>query len=186
VGTGIVDGRARREIIQVLRTYICAHTITPTLEQYKAVCKVLIKKFPTLQDTAEGKSKYVRWILQMQFIYLNASTSIGIVEANAFKNFQKKIQKENRRKALPALKKLKFCNDEESNMDEEEYAIAVEDSKKEYTMITQKKGGSYAELKRLVESGLRIVSQCYQKSLKNFLSSGLPVGYKEVACFAHA
>ena len=36
-------------------------------------------------------------------------------------------------------------------MDEEEFTTAVEDLKNEYTMIAQKKGGGYAELKRLVE-----------------------------------
>ncbi|XP_065901741.1 uncharacterized protein [Dysidea avara] len=137
VRSGIVDGRARREITQVLRTYICAHTITPTPEQYKTVCKALIMKFPSLQDTAEGQSKYGSWKLGLR---------------NAFKNFRKKMPKEDKRKASPVPKRLRLCNEEESDMDEEEYATAVQDLKAEYTKVTQKKGGSYAELKRLMEA----------------------------------
>ena len=58
VRTGVVEGSARREIIQVLRTYITAHTIQPTSEQYKAVCRDLITKYPKLSDE-EGKISYV-------------------------------------------------------------------------------------------------------------------------------
>ena len=58
VKTGVIEGRARREIIHVLRTYVTAHTIQPTSEQYKAVCQALITKYPTLRDD-EGKNSYV-------------------------------------------------------------------------------------------------------------------------------
>lgn len=58
VDTGIVTARARREVIQVLRTYMTAHTVYPTSEQYKTVCSKLVAKFPSLMDTT-GKSKYV-------------------------------------------------------------------------------------------------------------------------------
>ena len=58
VTTGIITGKARREIIQVLRTYMTAHTIYLTSEQYKTVCSKLISKYPKLKDT-EGKTKYV-------------------------------------------------------------------------------------------------------------------------------
>lgn len=58
VNSGVVTGRARREIIQVLRTYMTAHTIYPTSEQYTTVCKKLIAKYPNLRDT-KGKTKYV-------------------------------------------------------------------------------------------------------------------------------
>lgn len=51
VDTGIVTARARREIVQVLHTYITAHTVYPTSEQYKTVSKKLIMKFPSLKDT---------------------------------------------------------------------------------------------------------------------------------------
>ena len=57
VSTGVVSSRARREIIQVLRTYVTAYTVKPKSEQYKAVCKKLILKFPKLEDT-EGKCEY--------------------------------------------------------------------------------------------------------------------------------
>ena len=42
VDTGIVMGMARREIIQILRTYMTAHTIYPISEQYKTVCSKLV------------------------------------------------------------------------------------------------------------------------------------------------
>ena len=58
VNTGVV----RREINQVLRTYITSHTIYPTLEQYATVCKKLVAKYPNLKD-ANGKTKYVSIIL---------------------------------------------------------------------------------------------------------------------------
>lgn len=61
IDSGIVTGKARREIVQVLRTYITAHTVYPTSEQYKTVCKKLVAKFPSLKDS-EGTSKYVRCI----------------------------------------------------------------------------------------------------------------------------
>ena len=58
VNTGVVTARARREINQVLRTYMTAHTIYPTSEQYTTICKKLIAKYPNLKDT-QGKTKYV-------------------------------------------------------------------------------------------------------------------------------
>jgi len=58
VTSGLVTGKARREINQVLRTYITAYTIHPTSEQYTTVCKKLVEKYPTLKDT-KGKTKYV-------------------------------------------------------------------------------------------------------------------------------
>jgi len=58
VKTGLITAQARREINQVLRTYMTAHTIKPTSEQYNIVCRKLIVKFPKLQDT-EGTSNYV-------------------------------------------------------------------------------------------------------------------------------
>ena len=51
ISTGVVTSRARQEIAQVLYTYITAHMLYPTSEQYKAVCSKLIIKFPSLKDT---------------------------------------------------------------------------------------------------------------------------------------
>jgi len=50
ITTGIVTGRARREIVQVLRTYITAHTSYPTPEQYQRICRMLVLKYPVLKD----------------------------------------------------------------------------------------------------------------------------------------
>lgn len=59
VRTGVIEGRARREIIQVLRTYVTAHTVNPTSKQYKAVCRALVTKYPNLKDGEVGKSSFV-------------------------------------------------------------------------------------------------------------------------------
>lgn len=58
VTTGVITARARKEIIQVLRTYITAHTIRPTSEQYTTVCRKLVEKYPSIKDT-KGTTKYV-------------------------------------------------------------------------------------------------------------------------------
>lgn len=80
VSTGVISSRARREIIQVLRTYMTAYTVKPKSEQYKAVCKKLILKFPKLEDT-EGKGDYVSMIKQLRYV-INCVflTNIGIME----------------------------------------------------------------------------------------------------------
>jgi len=46
ITTSIVTGRARRKIIQVLRTYMTAHTIYPTSEQYNTISKKSYFKVP--------------------------------------------------------------------------------------------------------------------------------------------
>lgn len=58
VTTGVLTARARKEIIQVLRTYVTAYTIRPTSEQYTTVCRKLVERYPSLKDT-KGKTKYV-------------------------------------------------------------------------------------------------------------------------------
>ena len=70
VKTGVITARARKEINQVLRTYMTAHTIRPTSEQYNTVCKKLITKFQKLKDT-EGKSKYVSVQIFVLMVYLS-------------------------------------------------------------------------------------------------------------------
>ena len=60
VRTGVVTARARREIVQVLRTYVTAHTLYPKSEQYNTVCSKLIQKYPKLEDD-EGQKTYVSY-----------------------------------------------------------------------------------------------------------------------------
>lgn len=50
ISTGVVPSKARREIVQVLRTLMMVHTVYPTLEQYISMCKGLIEKYPNLAD----------------------------------------------------------------------------------------------------------------------------------------
>ena len=82
INTGVVTASARREIVQILRTYVLAHTKNPKSEHYNTVCRKLVEKYPKLQDT-EGDSHYVRTYLVlvdalmcMPFISYN----IGLME----------------------------------------------------------------------------------------------------------
>ena len=59
IDTGIVSARARREIVQMLRTLIVQHTKYPTSEQYNTVCNKLVTKFKSLKDTLG--SGHVSW-----------------------------------------------------------------------------------------------------------------------------
>jgi len=59
VRTGVTTSKARREITQVLRTYITAHTFYPKPEQYTTVCKKLVEKYPKLCDDVSSGSYYV-------------------------------------------------------------------------------------------------------------------------------
>ena len=58
VSTGVVTARARKEITQVLRTYMTAYTVMPTPEHYNTICRKLIEKYPRLMDD-KGTTKYV-------------------------------------------------------------------------------------------------------------------------------
>jgi len=58
ISTGVITGQARKEVIQVLRTYITKYTEYPSSEQYVTICQKLIMKYPILEDT-EGTSQYV-------------------------------------------------------------------------------------------------------------------------------
>ena len=58
VSTGVITGLGRREIIQVLWTYILKYTMQPTSEHYITICQKLIEKYPKLRDT-EGQSHFV-------------------------------------------------------------------------------------------------------------------------------
>lgn len=129
VTSGIVPGRARREIVQVLRTYMTAHTIKPNSEQYNTVCKKLISKFPKLSDS-KGKTKYVRIyvLIPANFTYFNhVQSSWKLSLRNSFKNFRRGFLKEKGirdESAPPPPKRLKHCNDE-PDISQEEYERAV-------------------------------------------------------------
>ena len=77
---------------------------------------------------------------------------------NSFKNFRKTIPKESKQSAKrsstgfgePYSKYLKVCDDQ-PDIDEEEYEAAKKDLKAEYKKILKKKGGSYAEVRRLMK-----------------------------------
>ena len=58
INTGVVTGSARREIVQILRTYVLAHTCNLKSEHYNTVCRKLVDKYPKLEDT-EGDNRYV-------------------------------------------------------------------------------------------------------------------------------
>lgn len=76
---------------------------------------------------------------------------------NSFKNFRKKLPKENKKKAKnsltgePSSKRLKLCNEDEPDIDNEEYEEALDQLREEHKKILTKKGGSYGEVRRLME-----------------------------------
>ena len=51
ISSGVIQAKARQEIVQTLRTYMLQHTLYPTSEEYTAVCQKLIVTYPNLQDT---------------------------------------------------------------------------------------------------------------------------------------
>lgn len=51
---GVISSKARREIVQVLRTFVTAHTVYPTSEEYVAVVT-----YPNLRDPI-GTNGFVR------------------------------------------------------------------------------------------------------------------------------
>lgn len=69
INTGVVTGSARREIVQIIRTYVLAHTCNPKSEHYNTVCRKLVDKYPKLQDT-EGDSRYVSTAIKFQLMHV--------------------------------------------------------------------------------------------------------------------
>ena len=59
IDTGVISSKARREIVQVLRTLISRYTKYPTSDQYTIICQKLVEKFPHLQDSV-GSNRFVR------------------------------------------------------------------------------------------------------------------------------
>ena len=59
IDTGIVIPRARREIVQMLRTLMLQFTKEPTTEEYGTILRKLVLKYNTLQD--DSKSGYVSY-----------------------------------------------------------------------------------------------------------------------------
>ena len=50
VETGVVCAKARRDIVQTLRTLILQHTRYPSSEEYTTVSRKLVEQFPKLHD----------------------------------------------------------------------------------------------------------------------------------------
>lgn len=64
IADGIVVGRVRREVVQVLRTLMLQHTKYPSRDQYNTVCEKLLIKFPKLRDDV-GSLGYVSKSVQI-------------------------------------------------------------------------------------------------------------------------
>ena len=60
IESGVITTTARRRIISVLRGIIVQYSLYPTSEQYNAVCRALISKYPKLKDTCTLGSEFVR------------------------------------------------------------------------------------------------------------------------------
>lgn len=84
--TGIIQGKARKEIIQVLRTYIQAYTQYPSPEQYSADCSALVAKYPNLKD-GSGQCQYVSNKLCELTLLYSLLSYIGIMETECIQEF---------------------------------------------------------------------------------------------------
>ena len=87
VTTGVITARARKEINQILRTYITAYTTQPSSEQYTTVCRKLVEKYPNLKDT-KGKTKYVS-IKQFSLYITSIAVCAEFTEVRTTYQFQK-------------------------------------------------------------------------------------------------
>ena len=63
IETGLVTPRAKRGLIQVLRTLIIQHTKYPSRDEYNVVCKKLIEKYPKLHDGGQSGCVSVMGVL---------------------------------------------------------------------------------------------------------------------------
>ena len=68
IDTGVISSKARREIVQVLRTLISMHTLYPVSEQYVAVSQKLVTKFLNLCDPI-GTYGFVSVISDSSFLF---------------------------------------------------------------------------------------------------------------------
>ena len=89
IDMGIVSSKARREIVQVLRTLIAMHTLYPISDHYITICQKLIAKFPKTQGPNWNKwlckcvlfcfyqkNTYFIYLLLVTSIYVHASTGV--------------------------------------------------------------------------------------------------------------
>lgn len=54
VRTGVISIAARRRVIQVVKGIMLQYTHEPTKDHYNAVCKSIIRKYPSLRDKLLG------------------------------------------------------------------------------------------------------------------------------------
>lgn len=137
VTTGVITARARKEVNQVLRTYITAYTIRPSSEQYTTVCKKLIEKYPSLKDT-KGKTKYVS-INNFSFyrtflLFGQSSWKLGL--RNSFKNFRRGSNKGSSESEEPPSKRLRLYDaNQPDNLTDEEYEQAIKELQGNYYTV---------------------------------------------------
>ena len=67
IDTGVVSSKARREIVQVLRTLISMHTLYPVSEEYIGVSQKLVTKYPNLRDPV-GTNGFVSVLNDSHFL----------------------------------------------------------------------------------------------------------------------
>ena len=137
VKTGVVTSMARREIIQVLRTYMTQHTTRPSSEQYVTVCQKLIGKFPRLKDT-EGDSPFVSNECCVYFyIEISIKATWRLSLRNSFKNFRRRGV--DSQKGGPSSKRIRLRVDDDCEISDEEYEEAVLKLKEELKKGKKKK-----------------------------------------------
>ena len=117
VKTGVVTSMARREIIQVLRTYMTQHTTRPSSEQYVTVCQKLI-------GGTEGDSPFVSNECCVYFyIEISIKATWRLSLRNSFKNFRRRGV--DSQKGGPSSKRIRLHVDDDCEISVEEYEEAV-------------------------------------------------------------
>lgn len=148
IETGVVVARARREIVQVVRTLVLQHTKFPTSEQYNRVCEILVTKYPNLKDDRTGgyvshkvlNCYLIDFVIAMVIIYdvsINYHLQGSWKESlrTAFKNFRRDRPEEaacsstpkRNKEGEPPSKRLNIGPQTTEEISEEEYEQALSD-----------------------------------------------------------
>ena len=175
IDMGIVSSKARREIVQVLRTLIAMHTLYPISDHYVTICQKLIAEFPKLRDPI-GTNGFVSVLLlpKKYTFHLLIACDIDLCTCihqgswrmslrNSFKNFRRDHPIDENGEQIhrpvsshnpePPHKRMKPCaDDDQIGMDDEEdvsYEEMVRDLQSEYRK--GRKERNHSVLKQLME-----------------------------------
>lgn len=152
--TGVVCSKARRDIIQILRTLVLQFTRYPKPDEYNTVSMKLVEKYPTLHD---GDSEngyvskgYVRGILDLYHYYLQGSWKLSL--RNSFKNYRRdRVDDDDDTTSTPPSKRKRSTVvidviDDITDEDYEDALLKLQEEQKK-----RKKSRNHATIKELME-----------------------------------